>query len=117
MTLSSPLMLRPALKFGFFYGVILVTANISDFYFGSKGVLFAALISGIADADAIAIFVARHSYLDMRVGILAIVLGATVNTIMKCVIARVFGSKEFGTMIIKALIPAIIAGLFLVILL
>ncbi|MBN2368801.1 MgtC/SapB family protein [Candidatus Woesearchaeota archaeon] len=114
---KSPLMLKPALKFGFFYGLILIISNISNVYFGNRGVLIAALISGIADVDAITIFVARHSELSAGVGITAIILASTVNTFVKLFIAKFFGKKEFGDHLMKLLVPIIVLGLILTILL
>ncbi len=117
LNFSSPLMLKPAFKFGFFYAFVLVFSNISHVFFGEKGVLFAALMTGVGDADAIAIFVARHPDIGMGIGITAIILAAVVNTITKVVIAKMFGSKEYGNNFLKVLMPAIITGLLLIILL
>ncbi len=115
LTFTSPLMIKPALKFGFFYGFVLVFSNILKEALGAKGLLLAALLSGIADSDAIAIFIARHPEVGLSVGIPAIILAATVNTITKAVIGKSFGTKEFGNNLIKVLVPIIITGLLFVI--
>ena len=114
LTFSSPLMLKPAIKFGIFYSFVLVVSNLSNIYFGPKGILVAALITGLADADAIAIFVARHPSVGFEIGIMAIVLGATVNTIMKIIIGNFFGSKEYGNSLMKILMPVVVTGLVLI---
>ncbi|NTV24287.1 MAG: MgtC/SapB family protein [Nanoarchaeota archaeon] len=113
LTFKSPLMLEPALKFGLFYGLVQVAANISAAFLGSKGLLVAALISGVADVDAVAIYVARSSYATLPVGIMAIILAGTINTVTKIFIGRVFGSSEFGSGITKALLPMALVGFVL----
>ena len=82
-------MLKPAIKFGLFYGFILVLSNFLDFYLGSKGIFIAALISGIADVDAITIFVTRHATLG-PIAVASIVIACLVNTIVKIMIALIF---------------------------
>lgn len=109
---SSPLMLGPALKFGLFYAFVLMMSNISQANLGPTGVIIAALITGMGDADAIAIFVARHPEIG-AIGISAVVLAAVTNTITKMIIAKAFGSKEFGAKFMKMLLPTIVTGLII----
>ena len=110
-------MLKPALKFGFFYGLILLISNISNAYFGNRGLLIASFISGLADVDAITIFVARHTSMSMGLGIVAITLAATVNTCVKVFVAKFFGRQEFGDRFMKIMMPVVITGLILIIVL
>jgi uncharacterized membrane protein (DUF4010 family) len=119
LSFSSPLMVSTALKFGFFYGFITILSNVlsSPEILGSKGLLVAALVSGLADVDAITIYVARTAGLDLTLGITAIVLAATVNTAVKIFIARSFGSSEFGGKLMKVMLPIVVGGLILVFLL
>jgi uncharacterized membrane protein (DUF4010 family) len=112
---KSPLMMMPALKFGLFYGFILMLSSTLNYYFGSKGILFAALISGLADVDAITIFVARNPHLSSGIGITAIVLACVVNTAIKITISKFFGSNDYWTTLTKVLAPVIVIGLFLVV--
>ncbi len=114
LDISSPLKLKPALKFGFFYGFILLISNIFNAYFGTKGLLIAGLISGLADVDAITIYVARNTAIATPVAVLAVTIAATVNTIVKVIIAKIFGNDKFGSKLMKVLAPAIITGLILI---
>jgi len=114
---KSPLMLKPALKFGIFYSLVLFVSNLSKFYLGPKGILLASVISGLADVDAITIFVARSANIDLGIGILAITIAAIVNTGVKVVIGKMFGTKEYSVNLTKVLAPIIITGLLLLILL
>jgi len=114
---KSPLMLKPALKFGIFYSFILFISNLSNAYLGQKGILLASIISGLADVDAITIFIARTASLDLGIGIMAITLAAIVNTGVKIVIGKMFGTSNYSNNLTKVLAPIIVTGLFLLLLL
>ena len=60
---------------------------------------------------------ARSPDIAIGVGVAAVVLGATVNTAMKIIFARAFGSKDYFEKLTKVLIPPIIIGMVLVALL
>ncbi|MFH2020110.1 MAG: MgtC/SapB family protein [archaeon] len=108
---SSPLRLWPAIKFGIFYAFVLFLFNILNYYFGSKGLLIAALISGIADVDAITLFIARNPAIAVGVGSSAIIVAALMNTITKLALAKVFGKSEYSKGLLKILIPIVITGI------
>jgi uncharacterized membrane protein (DUF4010 family) len=110
---SSPLMLKPAIKFGIFYGFILLLSATMNYYFGTQGILISALIAGFADVDAITIYIAKHPEIAMEIGITAIILAAVVNTIVKVGIANFFGKKEYGHMLAKIMAPIIILGIII----
>jgi uncharacterized membrane protein (DUF4010 family) len=114
---SSPLLFWPAIKFGLFYALVVFISNISNEVLGVHGLLLAAIITGIHDADAIALFVARHPEIDIRFGILAIVVAAVSNTITKVIIGKLFGSKEYGRELMKMMTPIVIVGLVLLLIL
>lgn len=109
---KSPLMLIPAIKFGIFYGSILILAHVFRELIGPKGLLVAALFSGLADVDAITVFVAMNSP-DLNIGIMAIILAAVVNTIIKLLIGKLYGAPNFGRQLAKVLVPIIIAGILI----
>ncbi|MEM2131357.1 MAG: MgtC/SapB family protein [Candidatus Woesearchaeota archaeon] len=107
---SSPLMLSPALKFGFFYAIVLIIATILKELYGSQGLIIVSFFSGIIDSDSIAIFIARNSELISNVAIASIILASLINTITKVVIAKTFGSKEFGNKFLFSMLPIIFFG-------
>jgi uncharacterized membrane protein (DUF4010 family) len=111
---NSPLMFWPAIRFGLFYAFVLIITNISKEFLGVKGLLFAAIITGLGDADAIALFVARHPEIDIRFGLLAVIIAAVSNTITKVIIGKLFGSKEFGKEFMKVMAPMVVTGLVIV---
>jgi len=110
---DSPLMLKPAIKFGLFYGFILFLSATLNHYVGSQGILITALVAGIADVDAITIYVARNYGQVGSVGITAVILAALVNTIVKIFIAKAFGKKEYGNLFVKIMAPIVVIGIIL----
>ncbi|MBN1503267.1 DUF4010 domain-containing protein [Candidatus Woesearchaeota archaeon] len=115
MKIENPLNLNAALKFGVFYAVILFISKAGQLFMGSKGIYLASIISGIADIDAITIFVARQGQnILTEVAVMAIVIGATVNTVAKIFIGYLFGSKKFAKNLSLILGVTILLGLLFI---
>jgi uncharacterized membrane protein (DUF4010 family) len=98
LEVKSPFKLSPALKFGIFYLFILAIADLANQYFGSKGIYLAATFSGLADVDAITLSLsnlAKEGSVMNEVAIKGITIAVLVNTFVKLMIVRIFGSKEF----------------------
>lgn len=111
--LTSPFTLGPALKFGVLFAAVLALVKIADIYFSSKGVYLASLISGFADVDAITISLSQLAEKDLAENIArnGIILAALVNTAAKGCIAYLFGSKQFGRVILKPFLILVLIGL------
>ncbi len=79
---------------------------------GPSGVLLVAAISGIFDADAITISMARQagSGLAIEVAAQAILVGVTVNTLAKAVMAASAGGKAIGVPVAITSLAALAAG-------
>jgi uncharacterized membrane protein (DUF4010 family) len=112
---KSPLMLWPALKFGIFFAFILFLSNVLQDILGSQGIYIASVVSGIADVDAMVLFIARARDLSVAVSVHAIIIAAITNTIIKMVLAKTFGSKEFGNGVFMMLVPVVLVGIILLI--
>ncbi len=110
---NSPLMLKPALKFGLFYAFIVFLSSAMNYYVGAQGILISAVIAGLADVDAITIYVAKNPEIAFGTGITAIILASLVNTIVKIFIAKIFGKKEYGNLLVKLMSPIVIVGIIL----
>jgi len=96
--ISSPFTIKPALKFAVFFIIVLFIAKIGFQYLGSKGMYLTALLSGLADVDALTVSVAeltRTGGITASVGVFSVVIAVIVNTIVKAGIANIFGSSEF----------------------
>lgn len=111
--LKNPFSLKPALIFGLLFIVILFVSKVADIYFGSSGLYVASIISGIADVDAITISMAllAKTTISPEVAVTAITLAAISNTIVKFLIALLFGTRKFGQMVGLIFAAIIIAGL------
>ncbi|MBU0460711.1 MAG: MgtC/SapB family protein [Nanoarchaeota archaeon] len=119
MDLGSPFTIKPALKFGIFFAVILALVKIGHFYFQTKGVYLVSFISGFADVDAITVSLANLSKdsLSLAVAKQGIVLAALTNVAVKGGIAYWFGGKQFGRIIAIFYAVLIVVGIPLVFLL
>lgn len=112
--LESPLALKPALKFGAFFVVILVVSELSRMYLGDTGIYITAAFAGLADVDAITLSMAtmtKTGDIGSDVAINAIVFASIVNTIMKVIYARLLGTKKFALWVGAAVSVIVLAGL------
>lgn len=95
---KSPFTLIPALKFAFFFVMILLISKIFIIYLGNSGIYLVAFISGIADVDAITISLAGlalNGHITNFTAEAGIFVAAFANTIFKGGIAYYLGSKDF----------------------
>lgn len=114
LNLKNPFSLGPAIKFSLFFVVILFVAKIANLYFGDKGLYLAALVSGLADVDAITLTIAEQTknlHLDHATGAFGITIAVVANSIVKSGIAFYSGGVQFGRLVGIILIGATIAGL------
>ena len=96
---KSPFALVSALKFGAFFVFILFIEKLFQILLGSYGIYAAALLAGLADVDAITISMlafASTGEISIPVAVTGITLAVLSNTISKCGIAYLFGSREFA---------------------
>jgi len=114
--LGSPFTIKPALKFGIFFAVILALVKVSHVYFESRGVYLVSFISGFADVDAITVSLANLSKesLSLAVAKRGIVIAALTNVAVKGGIALWFGGKKFGRIVATFYAVLILIGIPLV---
>ncbi len=118
-TTSNPLELISALTFAaIFTAVLFATRFVAD-RFGDTGVLVMAAIMGAADVDPFILGLAQTlgGGLALETAVLAVLLAAAVNNLMKGVYAVSFGSRRTGLVSLAALasVGALSIGLFLAI--
>ena len=96
--MKNPLELTTALTFGAFLALIMLLGKILQVWLGDMGVLALAIVSGIADVDAITLSLARMSNENLILPIAAtgIVIAASVNSLIKGVIAAAIGGRDVG---------------------
>jgi uncharacterized membrane protein (DUF4010 family) len=113
VVLKDPFRILPALTFGGFFAIVLLTAKLANIYFGNTGTYAASAIAGLADVDAISLSMATlaKSSLASGTAVTAITLAAMTNTMVKLAISYIMGTKEFGNRIAIIFLPMIIIGL------
>lgn len=113
VAVKDPFRIVPALKFGAFFAFVLLTSKLASTYFGDAGAYAAAIISGLADVDAISLSMATlaKSTLDPAIAATAITLATITNTLVKISIAYILGNREFGNRIATIFVPMIVIGL------
>ncbi|MFW5929906.1 MAG: MgtC/SapB family protein [Halobacteriota archaeon] len=111
--LDNPFRLRPALVFGGVFAVVLLVTSEAASAFGEGGVYATALFSGLADADAITISLARlasEGTVSDSTAVTGIVLGSAANTMTKAGIALVIGSRALALRVGLILVTTSVAG-------
>jgi uncharacterized membrane protein (DUF4010 family) len=119
LTLENPLQLRQALIIGVVLAGVFVLSHGADALFGEGGVYALAVISGVADVDAIALALAKQARdgLDPEVATRGILLAAITNTAMKGVYAGVIGGlvlARWASGILAATVLATAATMLLI---
>lgn len=95
---GNPLDLPAVLKFGALLATVLVLSKIVTQYAGSAGAYALALISGLADVDAISLSMARHGAQEIGVGAagVAVLLAIVANTFVKSAMGWMIGGAGMG---------------------
>ena len=108
MVLNNPLDLTLALQFGVLLAVILVLSKLASRFAGETGILTLAVLSGVADVDAITLSMSglAGGEIAVKTGALAIALAAATNLLSKTVISYVAGGAATGH---RLAVPALIA--------
>lgn len=112
-TPGNPLDLPAVLKFGAFLAAVLVLSKIATQFAGSAGAYALALISGLADVDAISLSMAEHGAREIgatAAGV-AVLLAIVSNTLVKSVMGWTMGGAGMGLRVAGASVLALGAGL------
>lgn len=113
LELRNPFTLSSALKFAALFTAVLLVSAAASAWFADAGVLVSALVTGLADADAISLSVARmHAAgtLGDQTAVLAVGLAAGANTASKVGIAWVLGGRGLAFRLALAFALALAAG-------
>lgn len=110
---KDPFRLTPALKFGAFFALILLTSTAASTYLGNAGIYMAGIISGLAEMDAITLSMATLAgkSIDLGTAVDTIILGTMTNTLVKLSIAYIMGSLEFALAVSRVFLPMFIVGI------
>lgn len=110
---QNPLDLKSALVFGVLLTVILVLGEWLREWLGDLGIYVLAATSGITDVDAITLSLTRMSLesIAAATAVLGIVIAASVNNLVKSVMAASIGSGRLGLLVGGPMALSLAAGL------
>jgi uncharacterized membrane protein (DUF4010 family) len=113
--LENPFSLLSAVKFGLFFAAVLLLVKLAQIHFPGKGQYVVAGLAGLTDVDAITLSMAklvRGSAAEMHVGVVAIVIAALTNTVVKCGMVMVLGGSALRrqTLLATAVLVAVGIG-------
>lgn len=96
--LDNPFELMTVLRFGALLGVIMCVSRIMIEHVGTSTIFVVAMLSGVADLDAITLSTTRMvgSVLSEDIAATAILLATAVNLITKMVLAILFGDRSYA---------------------
>jgi uncharacterized membrane protein (DUF4010 family) len=108
---ANPFSLGPAIKFGLLYGAVLIGSKALSMYLGDAGVYVGALVSGVADVDAITLSMAELSRgngeLSDSTAANAIVLAAASNALVKGGLVWVGAAPSMRKWVVPAVVGSI----------
>ena len=109
---DNPLDLAMVLKFGMFLAMVLILSRIATHFAGPAGVYVIALLSGMADVDAIALAMGRQGVAEIgaQPAALAVLLAIASNTLVKTTMGWTLGGRGLGVRLALASTLAMIAG-------
>ena len=115
LDLENPFQLGTALKFGALLVVILLLGKALTNWLDTAGLYLLAGASGITDVDAITLSVSRMSTGDLAIesAMLAILIAAGVNSVVKSGMAFSIGSPKLGLYVGIPLVIAVAVGFIL----
>ncbi|HUE94042.1 MgtC/SapB family protein [Pseudomonas sp.] len=116
--LKNPFELGPALRFAALLALILLLIEAAQRWLGDAGVYLVALVSGLADVDAITLSLARssHTELDNQVAVRGILLAALSNSLVKAFLVVLIGGRQLALLTLPVMAAGLLAGALLLLL-
>ena len=109
---ENPFSLTQAAKFAAFFAVVLLAVKIVQENFPPSGLYAVAALSGLADVDAITLSMSELAKSgEARIAVIAIVIAAVANTLVKCGMAFVIAGPVLGKRLLAATVATLVAGL------
>jgi uncharacterized membrane protein (DUF4010 family) len=112
VNVQNPFSLTAAAKFAALFAVVLLAVKIVQAYFPPTGLYAVAAIAGLTDVDAITLSMSEFAKSgEARIAVIAIVIAALSNTLVKCGMAFVLAGSTFGRPLLITTIVTLLAGL------
>ncbi|MFI8747302.1 MgtC/SapB family protein [Pseudomonas sp. NPDC077186] len=110
--LKNPFELGPALRFAALLLLILFLVEGARRWLGDAGVYLVALVSGLADVDAITLSLARSAQLDLdpQVAVHGIFLAALSNSLVKAGLIALIGGRQLALRTAPVMLGGLLAG-------
>ncbi len=110
---KNPFSLMAASKFGLLFALVLVIVKLTERYASVEGLYLVAAIAGITDVDAITLSMAGYARHGGGPGVAAaaITVAALSNTLVKCGMVAVLGSRPLRLRLAGATAAILIVGL------
>ncbi len=110
--LNNPFELAPALRFAALLALILLLVEAAQAWFGERGVYAVALLSGLADVDAITLSLARSAQgeLGNQVAVQGIFLAALSNSLVKAFLAALIGGRALAMLTLPVMAIGLLLG-------
>lgn len=102
--LKNPFSLTSAIKFALFFTAVLLVVKVVQKYLPERGLYAVAGLAGLTDVDAITLSMADQAKaaVEPRVAVIAITIAAVSNTLVKCGLVVVLGTRALRTRILIA---------------
>jgi len=111
LSFRNPFSLTAAAKFAAFFAVVLIAVKIAEQHFSPSSLYALAAISGLADVDAITLSMSEFAKSgEARIAVIAVVIAALSNTIVKCGIAFVLAGFTFAKPLLIATTATLLVG-------
>jgi uncharacterized membrane protein (DUF4010 family) len=120
VSLKNPFSLMSAVKFGLFFAAVLLLVKLAQMHFSVGGQYAVAGLAGLTDVDAITLSMAslvRDGGAETRVGVVAIVIAALTNTVVKCGMVIVLGGAGLRSRTLVATAVLVAVGVAVVVML
>jgi uncharacterized membrane protein (DUF4010 family) len=112
VAVKNPFSLTAAAKFGALFAAILLAVKIVEQTLPPSGLYAVAALSGLVDVDAITLSMAELAQRgEARTAVIAIVIAALSNTLVKCGMVVVLAGLALGKLILIATAATLLAGL------
>ena len=117
IAVRNPFSLTAAAKFAALFAVVLLAVKIVQQTMPPSGLYAVAALSGLVDVDAITLSMAELAKAgEAGVAVIAIVIAALSNTLVKCAMAVVLAGMSLGKPLVIATAATLLAGLAAVLL-
>jgi uncharacterized membrane protein (DUF4010 family) len=101
--LKNPFSLTSAIKFALFFTAVLVVVKLVEQQYSGQGLYVLAALAGLTDVDAITLSMAEYAKQgDVRTAVVSIVIAAISNTLVKCGLVLILGSRALMTRVVLA---------------